>query len=120
MEARAADLPWFLKPGLEALLKGEVQDYQYSFLPTSTRRTTRAACRCIATLSSTNSGAPLLQRQPLVEALLELGADANATDHHGDPLLIIAMSVGSADGALSLIRAGADANARDTIGKSAM
>lgn len=62
----------------------------------------------------------VLQRQPLVEALLELGADANAKDHHGDPLLIIAMSVGSADGALALIHAGADANARDTIGKSAM
>src|SRR5690348_3305245 len=59
----------------------------------------------------------VLQRQPLVEALLELGADANAKDHHGDPLLIIAMSVGSADGALALIKAGADANARDTIGK---
>ena len=38
----------------------------------------------------------VLQRQPLVDALLELGADANATDHRGDPLLIIAMSVGSA------------------------
>ncbi len=62
----------------------------------------------------------VLQRQPLVEALLELGADANAKDHRGDPLLIIAMSVGSADGALALIHAGADANARDTIGKSAM
>jgi len=62
----------------------------------------------------------VLQRQPLVEALLELGADANAKDHRGDPLLIIAMSVGSADGALALIRAGADANARDTIGKSAL
>jgi ankyrin repeat protein len=64
--------------------------------------------------------AVVLQRQPLVDALLELGADANAKDHHGDPLLIIAMSVGSADGALALIRAGADANARDTIGKSAL
>jgi ankyrin repeat protein len=62
----------------------------------------------------------VLQRQPLVEALLELGADANAKDHHDDPLLIIAMSVGSAEGALALIHAGADANARDTIGKSAM
>jgi ankyrin repeat protein len=62
----------------------------------------------------------VLQRQPLVEALLELGANANATDHHGDPLLIIALSVGSADGALALIRAGADPSARDTIGKSAL
>lgn len=62
----------------------------------------------------------VLQRQPLVDALLELGADANAKDHHGDPLLIIAMSVGSSDGALALIRAGADASARDTIGKSAL
>lgn len=64
--------------------------------------------------------AVVLQRQPLVDALLELGADANAKDHHGDPLLIIAMSVGSSDGALALIRAGADANGRDTIGKSAL
>lgn len=62
----------------------------------------------------------VLQRQPLVEALLELGADANAKDHHGDPLLIIAMSVGSAEGALALIRAGADPSAVDTIGKSAL
>ncbi len=62
----------------------------------------------------------VLQRQPLVEALLELGADANAKDHHGDPLLIIAMSVGSAEGALALIKAGADPSAQDTIGKSAL
>lgn len=62
----------------------------------------------------------VLQRQPLVEALLELGADANAKDHNGDPLLIIAMSVGSADGALALIKAGADPSAIDTIGKSAL
>jgi ankyrin repeat protein len=60
----------------------------------------------------------VLQRQPLVEALLELGADANAKDHHGDPLLIIALSVGNGDGAMSLLRAGADANAPDTIGKT--
>jgi ankyrin repeat protein len=64
--------------------------------------------------------AVVLQRQPLVDALLELGADANAKDHHGDPLLIIAMSVGSTEGALALIKAGADPSAQDTIGKSAL
>lgn len=62
----------------------------------------------------------VLQRQPLVEALLELGADANAKDHNGDPLLIIALSIASTDGALALLRAGADASARDTIGKTVL
>jgi ankyrin repeat protein len=62
----------------------------------------------------------VLQNQLLTDTLLGLGANANANDHRGDPLIITAMSVGSAPATMALIAAGANPNARDTTGKSVL
>jgi ankyrin repeat protein len=62
----------------------------------------------------------VLQNQLLIDTLLGNGANANANDHRGDPLIITAMSVGSAPATMALIAAGADPNARDTTGKSVL
>ena len=62
----------------------------------------------------------VLQNQLLTDTLLGLGANANANDHRGDPLIITAMSVGSAPATMALINAGANPNARDTTGKSVL
>ena len=54
----------------------------------------------------------VLQNQMLVDTLLGMGANANANDHRGDPLIITAMSVGSGPATMALINAGANPNAR--------
>ena len=77
--------------------------------PIPTCRTTKAACRLYRAL--------VLQNQMLVDTLLGMGANPNANDHRGDPLLFTAMSVGSGPGSIALINAKADAESRrDSIG----
>ena len=62
----------------------------------------------------------VLQNQLLVDTLLGLGANANANDHRGDPLVITAMSIGSLPASVALINAGSNPNARDRTGKSVL
>jgi ankyrin repeat protein len=62
----------------------------------------------------------VLENETVIETLLGFGANANANDHRGDPLLFTALSIGSRPASLALIKAGANPNARDTTGKSAL
>src|SRR5215470_947525 len=47
----------------------------------------------------------VLQNQLLIDTLLGSGADPNARDHRGDPLIFAALSLGSGPGSMALINA---------------
>lgn len=61
------------------------------------------------------------QALPVVKALIELGADVNAKDDQGEPMLHLAIDYGEQEVALLLLQAGADPEARDPqLGRSAL
>ena len=54
----------------------------------------------------------------ILRQLLKAGADANALDSYGDPLLFLALRERSLEALETLLGAGADANLRDSAGRS--
>lgn len=56
----------------------------------------------------------------ILRQLLQAGADPNAVDNYGDPLLFLALRDRSLEAMEALLSAGADANQRDSAGRSAL
>ena len=57
---------------------------------------------------------------PQLKTLVRTAADANAKDEAGNPLVMVAAAVGSTDAMRFLLDAGADVNARNAFGSTAL
>ena len=57
---------------------------------------------------------------PIVQAFLAKGADVNAVDDNGGPVLVWAVAGGGAEAVRLLLEAGADVNATDADGMTAL
>lgn len=56
----------------------------------------------------------------IVKALIQAGADVNATTHTGQTVLMIAVRENDINSVKLLIQAGADVNAKDVFGETAL
>lgn len=87
-------------------------------IPIDVKATNTIGRNALHEAASASEYAP--SRLPLVNALIEHGADVNAVDKNGTTALMIAANLAHADVVKRLIAAGADIHARDDDGRTAL